>query len=671
MNKKIYYLLFALFLIVGNASAQELDSLLSMSAFTEESELQKQLNKATKVASGKALSTRETPGILSVISAEEIENSGARDLIDVLRLVPGFDVGQDVQFVQGISFRGNWANEGKILVMVDGQPFNELLYQTTALGNRFPIGLIERIEIIRGPGSAVYGGSAEYGVINILTKAANSLDGVIVTGTLGLHANAVGRTNAGIAIARKIGNFKWDASFYKGAGIVTDQPYQDLYQEESIQNTAKTTVADPQNINIGLSYKGTSLRTMYDEFKTGDPFTFVSYKNFYLQIKHEAKVSSKMTITPELRYYNQIPWAYGDRQSDEYSLKVRVERLYAGATMAYDPSRKININVGALYFEDRANDLLGSNRYSGENTLQLYNYAFFAQGLVKLRLANITLGMRYEKNNRFGDAFVPRLALTKKIQNFHFKLLYSEAFRAPAIENINTAQGGKIKPEKSHVFEVELGYQFTPEMLFVVNAFTVNTDNVIIYVPLPNGTNQPDDSYKNYDRSGTRGIELQYSIRKKNSYANVGYSMSVANDNTVDKYAVPQTNSQFVGQLRGKLTLNASLSLTNNFSINPSLIIGGRRYAYTSFTATGVIDPNTGNEIKDPVINEISPYTLANLFLNYRNMGIKGLSIGIGAYDLFDQRPVIPQAYNGDYAPIPTRSREFVARLSYQLDFKK
>jgi len=70
----------------------------------------------------------------------------------------------------GLSLRGNWANEGKVLVLMDGQPFNELLYQSVAVGNRFPVDAIERVEIIRGPGSAQYGGSAEYGVINIITK---------------------------------------------------------------------------------------------------------------------------------------------------------------------------------------------------------------------------------------------------------------------------------------------------------------------------------------------------------------------------------------------------------------------------------------------------------------------------------------------------------------------
>ena len=84
---------------------QDLDSLINLNAFTEESDLQRMLNKNVSVSQN--LTTRETPGIISVVTAEEIQNSGARDMIDVLRLVPGFDVAQDLQFVMGLSLRGN------------------------------------------------------------------------------------------------------------------------------------------------------------------------------------------------------------------------------------------------------------------------------------------------------------------------------------------------------------------------------------------------------------------------------------------------------------------------------------------------------------------------------------------------------------------------------------
>src|SRR5688572_25263986 len=247
--------------------SQDLDSLLNLSAFTEESELQKVLNQNMTVSSSKALTTRETPGIISLVTAEEIQNAGARDLTDILRLVPGFDISQDLQFVMGIGLRGNWANEGKVLVMLDGQPFNELLYQTVAVGNRFPVDAIERIEIIRGPGSAIYGGSAEYGVINIITKAAASLNGVVIYGTGGFHEGAVGRTNGGIMLAQKNERLSWDISFFKGKGIISDNENYTDYAERESYNLAETTKSDPMNINVGIKYNGLSIRSMYDYYK--------------------------------------------------------------------------------------------------------------------------------------------------------------------------------------------------------------------------------------------------------------------------------------------------------------------------------------------------------------------------------------------------------------------
>ncbi len=99
---------------------------------------------------------------------------------------------------------------------------------------------------------------------------------------------------------------------------------------------------------------------------------------------------------------------------------------------------------------------------------------------------------------------MPRLALTKKIENFHFKILYSQAFRSPAIENLHLALDNKVVPEKSNVGELELGYQFTPEMLFSVNAFVLSTNNVIVYQYLAGSQ----EGYQNFSKSGSSGIEL-------------------------------------------------------------------------------------------------------------------------------------------------------------------
>lgn len=639
--------------------AQNLDSLLDLNAFTEESELQKILNKNVSVTSQNALTTRETPGIISLITAEEIQNSGARDLIDILRLVPGFEVMQDLQFVMGLGLRGNWANEGKVLVMMDGQPFNELLYQTVAVGNRFPVDAIEQIEIIRGPGSAIYGGSAEYGVINIKTKAAESLNGAALYGIGGFHANASGRTNGGLMIAKKSQRISWDASIFKGRGIVSDEKnYQDLYQEDDLRDLRNASYADPMNINVGLRVNRFRFRAMYDEFKTRDPLTFISYKDLSAEVQYQFRVTNKFTVTPKLQYLNQIPWAYGDIATGEYGTNARAQRYYGEINGNYNLNRRSNLNFGVVYFKDQANDRLPDHIYFlNKGEISFNNIALFAQGLFKHRLANATIGFRYERNNQYGDAFVPRLALTKKIENFHFKILYSQAFRAPAIENINLAVGGEgnIKPEKSNAFEVELGYQFTSQMLLAINAFNLLTRNVIVY-----GSEVEEGTYQNYSKSGSRGIEIVYSIRKKNWYANLTYSYSraISGNGVVPTYLVPQTNNLYVGFPSQKVTLNTNFYFTTKLSFNPTFIYSSKRYAFTS------IDEN-----EDPVSNEMDPYLLANMFLNYRNI-IPGLTAGAGVYDLFNQKPSIPQAYDGGYAPIPFRSREYVIKLAYQINFK-
>jgi outer membrane receptor protein involved in Fe transport len=60
--------------------------------------------------------------------------------------------------------------EGRFDLMIDGKEMNELLFSTLQLGNEFPVELIERVEVVRGPGSVIYGGSAELSVVNVITR---------------------------------------------------------------------------------------------------------------------------------------------------------------------------------------------------------------------------------------------------------------------------------------------------------------------------------------------------------------------------------------------------------------------------------------------------------------------------------------------------------------------
>ena len=152
------------------------------------------MNIKITVASIKELTPRQSPGIITNITSEDIRNLGARDLMEVLRHVPGFEFGVDVEGVVGLGIRGNWAHEGKVVLFVDGIEMNERLYSTTQFGNHYPVENIERIEIIRGPGSALHGGFAAYAVINIITRAPKNKTEASATVYQGTTSDAPSRT---------------------------------------------------------------------------------------------------------------------------------------------------------------------------------------------------------------------------------------------------------------------------------------------------------------------------------------------------------------------------------------------------------------------------------------------------------------------------------------------
>jgi iron complex outermembrane receptor protein len=127
-------------------------------------------------ASRRAQSSLEAPNATTVITAEDIRLSGASSLVELLRRVPGADVMMMGVGSANFSLRGfNQRIANKVLVLVDGRPeYQDFLGMT--VWSSPPLGLeeIERIEVIRGPGSALYGANAMLGVVNIITRAPGS-----------------------------------------------------------------------------------------------------------------------------------------------------------------------------------------------------------------------------------------------------------------------------------------------------------------------------------------------------------------------------------------------------------------------------------------------------------------------------------------------------------------
>ncbi len=643
-----------------------LEELTHLKAQTDASGLQQILNENVAASSRKALSSRETPGIVTVITQEEICYSGARDLADLLRFVPGVDFATDLSFITGIGMRGNWASEGKVLLLVDGQEYNEILYQSVAYGNKFALEQIARIEIIRGPGSAVYGGTAEYGVINIITKGAAGHQTASASGTYSTLPGSYGRRNLSVGLSKSLGpKVHADVSFFQGGSIAADQPYYDYYADSTgvplSVDATRHSATDATNFNAGLRYGNTQVRAIYDRFHIEHPWYLTNYSHLFLSVKHNLRVGRKLTITPLLSYTNQTPWETtnaADTESGSF-FRINARRAKGSITTLYDISRRVNLTFGTEYFRDYAQNQRGEDYFGeGQNQVQYHTASVFAQGLVKHRIANLTLGFRYDKHSAFGSAFVPRFALTKRMDNFHFKALYSHSYRAPGIENINLNPA--IRPEHSRVTELELGYQFTPDMLLSVNAFNVQTKDVIIYFSdIPNDSTYIEE-YRNYDLTGSRGLEAVYQLRKERWHLNLGYSFYRALPNgTAEAYHVPGKPNVYLVFPAHKVTFQGSVAPTRHLRLNPSVLYLGERYGFTALDGDG-----------NPVLARLAPQVLANLYVSYDNLLVKGLDLGVGAYNLFNSRQPLPRAYQGEIDPTPGRSRELLLKLTYHLSFQ-
>lgn len=224
------------------------------------------LNLKVTVASKKARTSRESPGVVTVVTEEEIHNMGARDLIDILYMIPGFSFNLDTQGVVGISFRGLWAHEGKVLLLIDDHEMTEPRYANLEFGNHYPADQIKQIEIIRGPGSVQYGGNAELAVIKITTKNADDLHGVQGEIKMGQTDSTYLRWNLSLQAGQRIGDLTVKAAAFGGRGKRSNKEYTDIFGKS--YNMKDNADLDPLLFNFGIGYKGLEFSSIYDRYHT-------------------------------------------------------------------------------------------------------------------------------------------------------------------------------------------------------------------------------------------------------------------------------------------------------------------------------------------------------------------------------------------------------------------
>jgi outer membrane cobalamin receptor len=243
------------------------------------------------------------------------------------------------------------------------------------------------------------------------------------------------------------------------------------------------------------------------------------------------------------------------------------------------------------------------------------------------------------------------VSVTRAIGAWHFKALYSEAFRTPSIENLNI--NPTIRPERTRVVELEVGYQLNRYLALVGNGFWVKLDDPIVYTVDPRSGQE---GYFNFKSTGTAGAEAEVQFKHARGQVRASYSFySTAGQNQVDLFTVPNHPNLLLGSAAHKVALNGTFHASRSLSLNLSGILLSDRYGY--FPTTGQTEGTIGKE---------GVVVLANVSAMYRNVGIEGLNLSAGVFNLADARYLTFQPYQGSSAPLPAQSREFFVRLAYR-----
>ena len=624
-------------------------------------ELNDALTRETTVASTHGLSIRETPGVVSVITHEEIAASGASDLLGVLMLVPGFAPAVDVEGVVDVGLRGIWGHEGKILLLVDGVEMNDLLYSSNQLGMHYPVDQLDQVEIIRGPGSVRYGGFAELAVINLKTRTGKQLSGAEASVRMGAREHGLGTRTvslSGGAATERFGGASISIAGYLGEGSRSERDYVD--PAGRVAHLAFQSALRPAFFNVGAELHGVLLRIIHDGYQLEEQDSYGSllshpaalgFTSDAADLTYHWKATPRLTVTPRLTWRRQTPWELLDGSVGDFYTKT-VQRWSGGVTAAYDLLDTLTLTGGLEGYTERAwlNDttLQGSQtQFNGFNEVSYRNAAALVEGQYASFIGNLIGGLRYEHHSKFGDSLVPRLALTKVLGAFHFKLLASRAFRAPAIENINA--GVDVKPETTTGLEAEVGYQLSDNLFVSANGFNTVVSDPIVYAVDPATQVQ---SYRNFNQTGSRGVELEGRASFRLLTARLSYAFAHSALNRVDLYDVPGHVGSVLGLPRHKVTAQVTVKLWRDVSFDPSVVILGERFGYQG-------DGNGGQTLVT-----VDTKTLLNAFVGYSHVLGSELDLRAGISNLLDQDLRYIQPYAGGHPPLPGPGREYQVQLA-------
>ena len=605
----------------------------------------------------------EAPASVTIITAEEIERFGCRTLDEILMRVRGFYITNDRNYnyvgVRGFSRPTDYNN--RVLLLLNGNPTNDNVWGASYIGTEtgLNLGAIERIEIVRGPGSALYGTNAMLAVINIITKKGKNLDGL----TLTLQPGSYGKIEGGLRFGKEFKN-GLDLSI---SGILGKIHGPDLYFEEfdtPETNHGLATGLDRDEywgIFTSLAYKNFSLQGIVSSREKGIPtasygtiFNDHRYKTIdsrgIVEFKYEGKLNYDKKVMVRGSYYYYL--YHGDSPYDDPGGEYLYEDESVGEWLGIDTQFNWDLRannhliMGAEYKTHFRSLYKAWDNYGivFDQNHPFQQFALYIQDEYQmLPDFSITLGLRYDRHEGRGESLSPRLGLIYNLSGATtLKVLLGNAYRAPDFyalyyESEDEAKGNPlVKPEKINTFEAVVEHQLNKKIFGLVSLYVFEIKGLIEQV-----IDEADGllQFQNLEKVRGLGAEAEFNIRLSGGF--LGYM----NFNLQTSKNVA-TREQISNSPALVFKLGVSVPIAKHF-----LAALETFYDSSRLTLRG---------------NRTEPYLLTNLHISSRPL-FNHFKFSLHLRNLFDHVYRTPGGYEHIQDSLAQNGRSFTLKLEYIL----
>lgn len=643
-------------LAAGSVSAQTThDGVLPSGRDLDMLSIESLLDVKVMTASKKAETLSESPAAVYVVDRTDIYRYGYRTLADALGSIVGLYISSDREFdrlgVRGYSRAGDF--NGRVLVLIDGHKVSDPVYGTGTIGEDCPVDIedVERIEVVKGPGSALWGTNAVLAIINVITRTARDVSGGRVT-TDGqkLHAEYGDASGSGVNVVASATGLRRD-----GQRRIYFPEFDSPETNNGVAENADAT--NSTHARLALSHNGFRFA-----FARGVRTKVLPTAPYGTIFNDNGTMSTDSRQQMELSYERQATGASGHALfarvfSDEYdylgyyiydsplprtvSVQAIPARWWGGEIrMSNTLSNALSVLYGAEYMRtglvvQSSYDLEPYYEYyaipAQDTVRSLYAQANFAASDVM----HFTLGTRYDRSSGFGGNWSPRAALVySPSRRTTFKALYGTAFRAPNFYELGWtfSDTPKLHPEKIQTQELVWEQRLNSNSRLVASLFRFEISDIIAFERDDNGSFMANDG-----SAESGGFEIQYENRS--SYGTRGYAGLCVSRTTGTDHVSNSPN--FV------LTCGVSMPvLSRKFYVSPQVHTVGR-----VFTVDG---------------NRIGPRTDMDLVITTATES-KGTSVSLGVYNLLGTISYAPGPSGRVQDTIPQPDRTVLLTVSRSL----